>query len=63
MKGTAGISNGMDAKSRDFLSYTEYVFSAERLRKNCGRLRIGAIGTNSQNVSALLHVHNAGTEC
>ena len=40
LKGTAG----MDERSRDFLSYTEYVFSAERLARNCGRLRIGAIG-------------------
>lgn len=28
---------------RDFLTYTQYVFSFDRMLKNCGRLRIGAI--------------------
>jgi hypothetical protein len=45
----------MDKKEqfRDFLSYTEYSFSAERMMKNCGRLRIGAIGTHSEKSSVL----------
>ena len=41
VKGTcAWTSTG----SRDLLCYSEYVFSFDRMLKNCSRLRIGAIG-------------------
>jgi hypothetical protein len=49
LRGTAGKDE--KAQFRDFLSYTEYSFSADRMMKNCGRLRIGAIGKHFEKSS------------
>ena len=34
--------------ARDFMLYTEYKFTLQRLRKNCSRLKIGVIGNRRQ---------------
>jgi len=45
VKGTRGnASEGMPSGTRDFMFYREYAFDLERLKRNCPRLRIGAIG-------------------
>jgi len=42
VKGTRG--KGTPSGTRDFMFYREYAFDLERLKRNCPRLRIGAIG-------------------
>ena len=41
IKGSGGT---ICTDSAGFLSYSEYAFDAQRMLKNCGRLRVGAIG-------------------
>jgi hypothetical protein len=44
VKGTRGRGAAAAGKQRDFLFYTQYTFSLERMQKNCSRLKIGVIG-------------------
>jgi len=45
VKGTRGsTSEGTPSGTRDFMFFRKYAFDLERLKRNCPRLRIGAIG-------------------
>ena len=42
-EGKEKSGGGEERARRDFLVFTEYAFCRERMLKNCGRLRVGAI--------------------
>jgi len=43
VRGTRG-TKGTPAGTRDFMFYSEFTFSLERMRRNCHRLKVGVIG-------------------